>query len=178
MLQVAIDWFTKAIELDNNNEKLYCNRSMCFSCLKQWEQAKKDARTAIHLQKSYSKAYYWLIKACFELKQWRDARLWLLHAFNQCGENKEFKQLEGLLTEATGFPCRPRPHDFDIVEELGVGNFTQIFKAMYKPTQKIYALKVRGCSLDMCGEWVMSDGADDRQGERAEDEASSSQYSQ
>jgi serine/threonine protein kinase len=39
-------------------------------------------------------------------------------------------------------PSRPKPTDFDIVEELGDGNFSKIFKAEYKPTKKVYAIKV------------------------------------
>lgn len=42
--QNAIIYFTKAIELDNKNETLYCNRSMAHSSLLQWEDAVQDAK--------------------------------------------------------------------------------------------------------------------------------------
>ena len=77
-----------------------------------------------------------------EKSNFRDAKLWLLNGFNKCGENKEFIQLESLLLEVTGIPLRPRSSDFDIIEELGNGNFTQIYKAIFKPTKREYAIKI------------------------------------
>lgn len=50
--------------------------------------------------------------------------------------------LDAELTAATGVPSRPKPTDFDILDELGDGNFSKIFKAEYKPTKKVYAIKV------------------------------------
>ena len=37
---------------------------------------------------------------------------------------------------------RPKPSDFDILEEIGNGNFTNIYKAKYKQDGKLYAIKV------------------------------------
>jgi serine/threonine protein kinase len=77
------------------------------------------------------------------LQQYKIARIFLLNGFNKCGsENKELKQLEQQLTDLTGVPARPRVNDFEFIEELGTGNFTQIYKAEYKPTGKLYAIKV------------------------------------
>ena len=70
------------------------------------------------------------------------AKLFLLIAFNQCGEAKELRELESVLLEATGLPVRPRAQDFELIEELGTGNFTQIYKAAYVPSKKVYAIKV------------------------------------
>jgi hypothetical protein len=65
--------------------------------------------------------------------------------FNECGDSKHLKSLEGIVIELTGIPVRPKPHDFDVQEELGDGNFSKIVKAAYKPTKVIYAIKV--CAL-------------------------------
>jgi hypothetical protein len=37
---------------------------------------------------------------------------------------------------------RPSPKDFDIIEELGDGNFSKVMKAKYKKSGTIYAVKV------------------------------------
>lgn len=76
-----------------------------------------------------------------ESHNFHGAKLWLLNGFNKCGENKEFVQLEALLLEITGVPLRPRSSDFEMIDELGTGNFTQIYLAIFKPTKKEYAIK-------------------------------------
>lgn len=68
--------------------------------------------------------------------------MYLLIALNKCGETKEFKALETTLLELTGVPVRPRTQDFEMIDELGTGNFTSIYKAAYKPTDVVYAIKV------------------------------------
>jgi tetratricopeptide (TPR) repeat protein len=44
----AIKYFTEALQLDNTNGTLYCNRSMAYSSLLQWEDALSDAKMVIH----------------------------------------------------------------------------------------------------------------------------------
>jgi hypothetical protein len=72
----------------------------------------------------------------------KEARTCLVIAFNECHESKHLKLLEKELFDLTGVPVRPKPHDFDTLDELGDGNFTKIYKAIHKPTQTIYAIKV------------------------------------
>jgi hypothetical protein len=50
--------------------------------------------------------------------------------------------LETELVELTGLPVRPKPTDFEVLQDLGEGNFTKVVKAQYKPTKNIYAIKV------------------------------------
>jgi len=53
--------------------------------------------------------------------------------------------LEGLESDLflnSGVPLRPSPKDFEILEELGDGNFSKVVKARYKQTGAIYAIKV------------------------------------
>lgn len=45
----AINYFTEAIKLDNKNETLYCNRSMSYSSLNNWENAIMDAKMVYFL---------------------------------------------------------------------------------------------------------------------------------
>ena len=39
-------------------------------------------------------------------------------------------------------PARPRPNHFEVLEELGSGNFSKIYKCSLKSTGKVYSLKV------------------------------------
>jgi hypothetical protein len=66
----------------------------------------------------------------------------LIIGFNDCGDAKHLKALEKEIFDITGIPVRPKPHDFDTLEELGDGNFSKIYKTLHKPTGKIYAIKV------------------------------------
>lgn len=66
----------------------------------------------------------------------------LIIGFNECSDSKHLKTLEKEISDITGIPVRPKPHDFDTIDELGDGNFSKIYKAIHKPTNKIYAIKV------------------------------------
>ncbi len=65
--QVALGFYTQAIELDPRNEKFYCNRSMCHGAMKQWDKCELDAKMAIERDDKYIKAYFWLVKASVSL---------------------------------------------------------------------------------------------------------------
>lgn len=76
----AVSHFTAAINLEPVNEVLYCNRSMAYSSLEEWELSVNDAKTvglrhifysymmisiccqAVQLQSKYEKAYFRLVK--------------------------------------------------------------------------------------------------------------------
>lgn len=115
---------------------------MCYSGLRNWDRSIIDAKAAVLINKKYQKAYYRIVKGYIELKRFKEARLALLCALSQCGEQKDLKLLEELLFEASGHPLRPKPTDFEIIDELGTGNFTTVFKAKHKKTGAIYAIKV------------------------------------
>ena len=139
----AIEKFTAALELSPENEVLYLNRSMSHAALKNWKASVTDARKAILIKSSYHKAHYRVVKGLIELACLKEARLCLLTAISACGDKKEFKQLEADILSLVAHPLRPRPHEFEILEELGTGNFTTIYKAKYRATNAIYAIKVR-----------------------------------
>lgn len=138
----ALALFTEGIEMDPSNQNLFCNRAMTNFSLCNWDMTANDAKRALMLSDVYVKAYFWLIKAQMEKQMFREAKLWLLNAFNKCGDCAEFKGLEAILVEKTGSPLRPKPTDFEVLEELGTGNFTKIFAAEYRPTKQLYAMKV------------------------------------
>ena len=142
-LHDALQLFSDAIDLDSMNSTIYCNRSMCKAALLDWKGSVSDARNAITLSPKYSKAHYRLIKAYLQLKMYKDARMNLLNAIRLCGECKELKTLEEEVLLITRTPLRPKPGDFDVLDELGEGNFTQIFKVKLKATNDLYAMKVR-----------------------------------
>jgi tetratricopeptide (TPR) repeat protein len=140
--QSAVEYFTKAIEIDQENSKYLINRSLCYASLKLWTKSGDDAKQAVKLDPKNAKAHFRLIKSLLELHRVKEARLCLNIALKECGDVKEFKTLEQQLFELTGVPQRPNSNDFDILTELGDGNFTKIYKASYKKTGKIYAIKV------------------------------------
>ncbi len=129
----AINYFTKAIEIDPQNEVCYCNRSNAFYALKQYQNSLNDAKMSVKLVDTYQKAHYRVIKGLLALEQYKDARLALLYCFSQFGQkNKEFLQLESEYDLITKIPLRPKPGDFTILDELGNGNFSKIYIAKYK----------------------------------------------
>ncbi|KAN0019458.1 hypothetical protein ACTFIU_002670 [Dictyostelium citrinum] len=48
--QEAIELYTEAIEIDQQNNILYSNRSMCFNKLKRYQEALEDAQKAIDIE--------------------------------------------------------------------------------------------------------------------------------
>lgn len=138
----AIVCFTNAITIEDNNAKYYSNRSLCHGSLGDWLHSGEDAKKALQLDYKYTKAHFRMIRALIELRRFNDAKVALLAALKEFGELKEFKQFEQELFEATKIPVRPKSSDYDIVEELGDGNFSKVFKAVYKATGLTYAIKV------------------------------------
>lgn len=138
----AIEHFSKAIEVDPKNATYYCNRSLAYASLKQWVESAKDAKEAIQIDVKYIKAHFRLCKALIQLSKWREVRLAVLYAIKECGENKDIKVIEEEIAEKTGIAVRPKSSDFEIVAELGNGNYSKIYKTYHKKTKKVYAIKV------------------------------------
>lgn len=55
--EAAIEKYTKAIELDSNNQVFYCNRAAAHSKLNNHYAAVEDCKRAIDMDPSYGKAY-------------------------------------------------------------------------------------------------------------------------
>lgn len=75
--QQAVDIYTSALEVDptnkGTNSKLLNNRAMCYSKLKQWQNAIQDCDKAIQLDPSYTKAKKTRAKALGEGGDWEEA---------------------------------------------------------------------------------------------------------
>ena len=146
---VALEKFTAALDRDeaqtdaHNAAVLYCNRSQCHANLGDFGQSVADAKRAVSLDGKYQKAHYRLVKSLVEMGRLREARQYLLIALKDVGETKELKALEAEIDKMFGTPLRPKPGDFDILSELGDGNFSKIYKAALKTDpSKVYAIKV------------------------------------
>lgn len=106
-----------------------------------WNESYDDAKRAVELEAKSQKAHFRLVKALFELGRFKEARLSILTGLKECGESKEMKQLEEELMVRTGIPLRPKSTDFEIIGELGDGNFSKVYKAKHKATERVFAIK-------------------------------------
>ncbi|KAF9913869.1 Hsp90 cochaperone [Lobosporangium transversale] len=70
---VAIDLFSKAIELDPTNHVLYSNRSACYASLKNYEKALEDGNKTVELKADWSKGYGRKAAALFGLGRYPEA---------------------------------------------------------------------------------------------------------
>lgn len=124
----AIAHYSKALEIDPKNAIYYTNRSLAYvsdPMAMDWELSLQDAVQAVKLDPKYVKGHYRLVKALLQLHHDKEARQALLYAFSQCGtEITEFNELENEVFERTGISIRPRATEFNVVSELGDGNFS------------------------------------------------------
>jgi tetratricopeptide (TPR) repeat protein len=140
--QSALQLYSQAIDVDPKSSKYLVNRSLCHASLCNWSESLADAKKALTLEANSQKAHYRAVKALFELGRFKEARLAILNGLKECGESKEMRQLEDELMTRTGIPLRPKSTDFEIIGELGDGNFSKVYKAQHRATQKVYAIKV------------------------------------
>lgn len=133
--------------------KCLMNRSICYSQMKLYDLSNIDAKRVLPLtyhknNNNHHKAFYRLIKNSFDTKSYRDVRFYLSQAIKECGgEHKDFQQFEEELITHTGIPLRPKSTDFEVISELGTGNFSTVYKVMYKRTKRLYAMKVIDVTL-------------------------------
>jgi tetratricopeptide (TPR) repeat protein len=140
--QSALQLYSQAIDVDPQSSKYLVNRSLCHASLCNWSESLADAKKAITLEANSQKSHFRAVKALFELGRFKEARLAILNGLKECGESKEMRQLEDELMTRTGIPLRPKSTDFEIIGELGDGNFSKVYKAQHRTTQKVYAIKV------------------------------------
>jgi tetratricopeptide (TPR) repeat protein len=151
--ELAKEYFTRAIEQQEKIgaespetktllSTIYLNRSLSHASNKDWIHSAADAQKASQLNPKYTKAHFRLVRAFIELGKFKEARQSLSWGFKECGENKDFKTVEEELFKLTGVPVRPKPNDFEVIGELGTGNYTQVYKAELKATKEIFAIKV------------------------------------
>ena len=139
----AIGFYSKAIEADPSDPKPLVNRSIARASLLQWKESAFDARKAIQIDPKYTKAHFRFVRALLAMKKVKDARFALSMAFKECGEQtKDFKDLEEEIFNLTGIPLRPKSTDFEVIGELGDGNFSKVYKTFLKATKQVFAIKV------------------------------------
>lgn len=139
----AVENYTTAIDVDPDDPKLYVNRSLAQASLNNWKESAQDARRATYLDKKSVKAHFRLVKALIALGARKDARFALFMAFKECGEQvKELKDLEQEILVSTGVPLRPKSTDFEVIGELGDGNFSKVYKTYLKYSRQVFAIKV------------------------------------
>lgn len=69
----AIQWFTKGIEMDENNHVLYSNRSACYASLNHYSKALEDALKCTQIKPDWAKGYSRLGTAFHGLMKFDDA---------------------------------------------------------------------------------------------------------
>lgn len=90
---LAAAMFTKAIDQQVDDAKLYSNRSAAYLELQQYEEALKDAQTTINLDPRWSKGYLRKGNIHQALNQWTSASDEYSRALSCEPDNLEFKQL-------------------------------------------------------------------------------------
>lgn len=126
----------KAIDDARRLQVLDANWPNIEKTVAQLEQLNVDPQYAA------SHAHIVKIRSLMDANRLKEARQLLLSAINQVGDKMLIK-LEAEVEALSGSPVRPKPGDFDILGELGDGNFSKIYQAAWKREPKnIYAIKV------------------------------------
>lgn len=110
--------------------------------MENFQLARDDAQKSLDLSPKYEKAHFRLVKSLIMLSNFKQARLQLLAAIKECGSTKDLKALELEIFNKTAIPVRPNPNDFEVINELGDGNFSKIYQTKYKSNGKVFAMKV------------------------------------
>ena len=90
---MAIDAYTKAIELQPHIATYYSNRSACYMSTKQYDLALYDAIMAQCLDPEWSKAYYRVAVARLALQRYEDAAVAAWEGLQKQPENEELQSL-------------------------------------------------------------------------------------
>lgn len=69
--EIALKYYSRALDFDSSNYVLYSNRSATFLKLNQFEESLKDAERGIEINPQWSKNYYRKAEALFSLKQYQ-----------------------------------------------------------------------------------------------------------
>jgi uncharacterized protein YbcI len=137
----AIQHFSQAISVDAQQPVYYANRSLAYASKGDWESSLADAESALSVDGKFLKGHFRKVKALVELRRLIEARRALLLAIKECGENKDLRVLEDDICVRTGIPVRPKSSDFEIISELGDGNFSKVFKTYLKANKRLFAVK-------------------------------------
>ncbi|XP_041060029.1 small glutamine-rich tetratricopeptide repeat-containing protein alpha-like [Carcharodon carcharias] len=89
--QCAVDYYTKAIELNPSNAVYYCNRAAALSKLGNYTGAVQDCEKAIAFDPSYSKAYGRMGLALASLNKYSEAVNYYKKALELDPENESYR---------------------------------------------------------------------------------------
>jgi len=90
---VAIECYTKAIQINNKNHVFYSNRSASYGGKEEWKKAVDDAKECIRLNPSFLKGYYRLATAQLELAEYDLATATIKQGLNIDPENSQLLRL-------------------------------------------------------------------------------------
>ena len=144
---------------------LHANRAACLLKLGRPAAALEEAETATRKHPAWSKGYFRKAEALKALQRWREAASAMgeaarlapqeaavkaqaqqLKARAQQEEDKPaLARLEEYVKEKgtiANLPVTPAYSQFQVLDELGEGNYSQVFKATFVPTREVFALKV------------------------------------
>ncbi|KAL1917433.1 uncharacterized protein VTP21DRAFT_3826 [Calcarisporiella thermophila] len=118
--EVAIEHFTKAIELDPTNHVLYSNRSASYASLKQYERALEDAEKTVSLKQDWGKGYSRKGAALHGLNRLAEARLAYREGLKHEPNNPQLKKaLEDLENSFNPQDALGRLFSGDILAKIG-----------------------------------------------------------
>lgn len=114
----AKEYYSKAIEANNNEPVAYSNRAACNINLKRYYDVIKDCNRAIQLDPNISKAYYRRATALRQLSRINQALADFKHTLQLDPGNKlvkeEIRKLEDILKKNTrlDIECYDKPEEF------------------------------------------------------------------
>ncbi|KAJ3654899.1 hypothetical protein Zmor_014052 [Zophobas morio] len=90
-LQIAINFITKALELNPTEKSALVARSKCYILLGQPDNALKDAETALNIDKSYLKAIYQKAEALYYLGDFEHSLMYYHRGLHIRPDHEDFK---------------------------------------------------------------------------------------
>merc|ERR1711934_1180670 len=97
----AIEAYSEAIQLDPCDHVFFANRAAAHLGIKQYQEARDDARRALQIEPSFLKASFRLATALKSLSNGKEACQILRGALKHCKTDKETQQLQQLLKECS-----------------------------------------------------------------------------
>lgn len=103
--KMAMDEYTRAIELSPCDHRLFSNRALCFQAVDNWAQSRDDARACTSLRPDFMKGWFLLARSLDKLGASADALLELENGLRSLPGNKDLLtfQMELLSGQASGY---------------------------------------------------------------------------
>ena len=143
--EIALNCYSKAIELDANDPILYSNRSAMYYNLNYFDNAISDAEMAINLRPTYAKAYLRKGNALEGLKRYKEALDTYEAGLKQDPDNEQLIEAQTKLKE-----LMEKPND-NIINEQNGKVMNLIEKYALKKNVRIYLEKKIGNNVVLCG---------------------------